>query len=123
MKTSELIDAQLDWAVAMSEGFQPVYTNGSILPVFRKCEAVENTIRGYSTDWAQGGPIIERESIEVKKGKPLYFPQGNEQGNYYEPLWISGKQHGQTPLIAAMRCFVASKLGDEVDIPKELENV
>jgi hypothetical protein len=27
---------------------------------------------------------------------------------------------GSTPLIAAMRCYVASKLGDEVEIPKEL---
>ncbi len=27
---------------------------------------------------------------------------------------------GPTPLIAAMRCYVASKLGDEVDIPEEL---
>jgi hypothetical protein len=29
-------------------------------------------------------------------------------------------QHGPTPLIAAMRCYVASKLGDEVEVPKEL---
>jgi hypothetical protein len=29
-------------------------------------------------------------------------------------------QYGDTPLIAAMRCYVASKLGDEVEIPKEL---
>jgi hypothetical protein len=28
---------------------------------------------------------------------------------------------GQTPLIAAMRCYVASKLGDEIEIP-ELED-
>jgi len=29
-------------------------------------------------------------------------------------------QEGDTPLIAAMRCYVASKLGDEVDVPEEL---
>jgi len=28
--------------------------------------------------------------------------------------------YGPTPLIAAMRCFVASKLGEEVDVPQEL---
>ena len=28
--------------------------------------------------------------------------------------------HGPTPLIAAMRCYVASKLGDEVEVPEEL---
>jgi len=27
---------------------------------------------------------------------------------------------GHTPLVAAMRCFVASHLGDEVEIPDEL---
>ena len=27
---------------------------------------------------------------------------------------------GPTPLIAAMRCYVSGKLGDEVDIPEEL---
>lgn len=27
---------------------------------------------------------------------------------------------GPTPLIAAMRCFVASRLGDEIEIPEEL---
>jgi hypothetical protein len=30
------------------------------------------------------------------------------------------RQHGPTPLIAAMRCYVASKLGDAVEIPEEL---
>lgn len=29
-------------------------------------------------------------------------------------------RYGPTPLIAAMRCYVASKLGDEVEIPEEL---
>ena len=30
-------------------------------------------------------------------------------------------QNGPTPLIAAMRCYVASKLGDEVEVPVELQ--
>lgn len=77
-------------------------------------------IPNYSTDWSKGGPIIEREGIEVRKGNPLYFPKGNEKGDYYEPLWIAGRHHGQTQLIAAMRCFCASRLGDEVEVPDEL---
>lgn len=119
MKTSELTGVALDWAVATCEGKAG------------DCEVHSGNIwygratSGFvqyrpTTDWAQGGPIIEREGIEVKKGNPLYFPQGNEKGDYYEPLWLAGKQHGQTPLIAAMRCYVASKLGDEVTIPEEL---
>jgi hypothetical protein len=27
---------------------------------------------------------------------------------------------GPTPLVAAMRCFVKSKCGDEIEVPKEL---
>lgn len=69
---------------------------------------------GYSptTDWAQGGPIIEAEGI------------------YYEPLGTEFLAHkdgtdveavGPTPLIAAMRCYCCAKLGDEIDIPEELQ--
>lgn len=65
----------------------------------------------YSTDWAFGGPIIERERIDV-----LYE---------HDLRWIAVPQkgiesYGPTPLVAAMRCYVASKLGDTVDIPEEL---
>ncbi len=112
MKTSELTGKALDWAVLKAQGQNFTDFNLKYMDAYP-----------FSTDWSQGGPIIEREGIEFKKGNPLYFLQGNEQGNYYEPLWISGKQHGPTPLIAAMRCFVASKLGDEVDIPEGLESV
>jgi hypothetical protein len=34
--------------------------------------------------------------------------------------WDANVQYGPTPLIAAMRCYVASKLGDEVEVPDEL---
>ena len=66
-----------------------------------------------STDWAQGGPIIEREGIDVMPMfhfKPTGW-QAQVPGTCYS---------GPTPLIAAMRCFVASKLGDEVDVPAEV---
>jgi hypothetical protein len=101
MRTSELQGAALDWAVMQCEEF--------VEDVFEPSEY-----------WGDGGPIIERENIEIKKGNPLYFPQGNEKDDYYEDLWIAGKMHGPTPLIAAMRCYVAMKLGDEVEVPDEL---
>ena len=72
----------------------------------------------YSTDWSQGGPIIEREGINLMFSHPdsSYAQHGvmciaHRNGKYLE---------GPTPLIAAMRCFVASRLGDEVDVPEEL---
>lgn len=104
IKTAELTGAALDWAVVLCEG--------------RTWEAVESFIAyrddgemNYSTDWAQGGPIIEREKISIVEGS-------NDD-------WQAGKRPykfscGPTPLIAAMRCFVASKLGDEVEIADEL---
>jgi len=94
IKTSDLTLLALDRAVAHALGAPD---DGNGLPY-------------YSTDWAQGGPIIQREEVCV-----LAPVRG---------LWRSinnGRtQYGPTPLIAAMRCYVASKLGDEVDIPEEL---
>jgi hypothetical protein len=102
MKTSELTGAALDWAVHVA-------LHGS-------CEG--HAEHEYSTDWAQGGPIIEREGI----GLDQYANYPQWQAFTPAPEQQSGQAvcNGPTPLIAAMRCYVASKLGDEIDIPKEL---
>ena len=71
-----------------------------------------------STDWAHGGPIIEREGINL-------VHQGDAH-DWDASLWDYAEQdwhlhtEGPTSLIAAMRCYVASKLGDEVEVPEEL---
>ena len=118
MKTNELTGAALDWAVAKCEGAYAPSVDTDIDGAKRINYG--GMYPDWSTDWSQAGPIIEREGIDVRAGNPLYFPKGNEKGDYYEPLWLAGKQHGFTPLIAAMRCYVASKLGDEIEIPEEL---
>ena len=65
-----------------------------------------------STDWSQGGPIIERENIAL-------YPHGD--GTYEAEVFLNPKRGaGPTPLIAAMRCFVTSKLGESVAVPEEL---
>jgi hypothetical protein len=74
-----------------------------------------------STNWAQGGPIIEREGIEFW----TYSSHQDEHGNFTsikDAKHPSRAQHysGPTPLIAAMRCYVAAKLGDNIEIPEEL---
>lgn len=66
-----------------------------------------------STDWSQGGPIIEREKIGV-------WPSESISGQWGARMLNTYIMYGPTPLIAAMRCFVASKLGDEVEVPDEL---
>jgi len=67
-----------------------------------------------STDWSQGGPIIERVRIELRYDDITreIWAQPWDQDEY--------QQSGPTYLIAAMRCYVASKLGDEVEVPEEL---
>lgn len=104
IKTSELTGAALDWAVARAEGKRPS------MFIFQRTGALAGE-HHYSTDWAQGGPIIERERIAI---------------DYDHDVWNAAKDGlswyigGPTPLIAAMRCYVASKLGDEVEVPEEL---
>lgn len=121
MQTSELQGAALDWVVAKCEGWQPVYTNGSLYPVFQKRRAVEWRFRReYSTEWSEGGPIIEREGITVRC-------IGRDINGFIWDAAVSEthggdeEMEGPTPLIAAMRCYVASKLGPEVDVPEELK--
>ena len=67
--------------------------------------------------WAQGGPIIERERISIEDcqdGAGLYW-----EATRIEPPAVS-EARGPTPLIAVMRCYVISKLGDEVEVPDEM---
>jgi hypothetical protein len=70
----------------------------------------------WSTDWAQGGPIIEREGISV-----AYIDDNIADGAWFAST-VGGDENteGPTPLIAAMRCYVASKLGDNIDTPEDL---
>jgi hypothetical protein len=103
VKISELIGPALDWAVAKCEGALRNWPNYTVFP-------------SYSNDWAQGGPIIERERIDIN-----YSNQEGSSGEIWDAACEVNKVFGgPTALIAAMRCYVASKMGDEVEIPEEL---
>jgi hypothetical protein len=96
VRTSDLIGPALDWAVSKAKD--------EYKPVAVPC---------YSTDWNQGGPILEQEKICTD-----YLLDGRW-------LAISRLDHsrqglGPTLLIAGMRCYVDSQLGEIVEIPKEL---
>lgn len=125
IKVSEATGQVLDWMVAKCEGFDAIGYEKSRLAfhVNRPRPTDDAQPRCYqpSTNWAQGGPIIEKERIDIyfstaKKtwaaAKWVDFPGGGEL------------QHKQvdcpTLLISVMRCFVVSKLGDEVEVPEEL---
>ena len=123
MRTSELQGAALDWAVAKCEGVFVQISNGGwwvfdsdAFSEFRN-DYNDSKLQAFqpSTDWSQGGPIIEREGIHIKK-----HPSDWIALPYDSVFSEEAYQQGPTPLVAAMRCFVASQLGDEVDVPDEL---
>jgi hypothetical protein len=113
VKTSELTGPALDWAVAECEFPEPDYCDEDRL-VYVTCE-LDHGMNTFSpsTNWAQGGPIIEQLFADYQFGyEDGEFFVGNP-GTYF---------YGPTPLIAAMRCYVASQLGDIIDIPTSLQN-
>jgi hypothetical protein len=107
MKTSELTGIALDWAVG--------YVMGEKLRILER-QIVWPEDYSPSTDWAQCGPIIEREEIGI---------ECDDQGVWFASYDLSAETAwgatAPTPLIAAMRCYVASKLGDEVETPEGLK--
>lgn len=122
MKTSELSGAALDWAVAIAEGWKPERVSdarGDYWWLFNEPRGMNPKHYHPSSHWGIGGRIIERERISValERGEPwaawskAVFRDDAEAFGY-----------GETPLVAAMRCYVASKLGDEVEVPEEVCN-
>jgi hypothetical protein len=119
MKTADLTGPALDWAVRILVEKVDIGcpANVPLAVEFLLMREAGDPFLMPSEDWAQGGPIIERERINV--GEDIH-PTLNWTATIYvadeEPWQIDGP----TPLIAAMRCYVASKLGDKIDVPKEL---
>lgn len=129
MKTIKVSEAQgpvLNWLVAKCNGFGPDNymrnidirsgANGKVVGVMVPIS------RQYvwwmpSTDWSQGGPLMERDSICV-----VGWDDNTRQfhAECHKPYANPAPSSGPTQLIAAMRCYVASKLGDEVEVPEEL---
>jgi hypothetical protein len=97
MKTSELTEAALDWAAHMVLNPDEHIKPGCSAPP-------------YSSDWLWCGPLIEREKIAL-----LPREEGDWSATCEEGVWV-----GPTPLVAAMRCFVASRMGDTIEVPEGL---
>ena len=119
MKTVKAVEAterQLNWLVARIEGDELPKSGGTGLD--------------YSSDWACGGPIIEREITKVFRNvgstwsamilKDVPIPsedRGTSLALTHRAQWNGA---GPTPLIAAMRCYVSNRLGNEVEVLEEL---
>lgn len=129
VSTSELTGAALDWAVAKCEGVRTVlarYEHTMTGVCVLDAELVEMATDGpqelrYSRDWAQGGPIIEREEVHLLRlvgGWVASIAYSSKDGKRL--VGWRRLASAPTPLVAAMRAYVASKLGDEIDVPEEL---
>lgn len=119
IETDQLIGAALDWAVAKCEKKRvvvPKCWEGCTPTALATFTAARTFPYGPpmwspSTSWAQGGPIITREMLGVMPTSDAWWRAGDVDG---------ANGFGPTPLIAAMRCFVAATLGDSVEIPGKL---
>lgn len=114
MKVSELSGGNLDYWVARALGHKARLCLGE------PCEVIDWNRPGTraidarfqpSSDWSHGGPIIEREHIMLAPG--------GDAGEWGAHIWLPPFRtwhfvEGPTPLIAAMRAYVALKFGEEV---------
>lgn len=122
IKTNLLTGAALDWAVAMCEGATEEWrADGPFLwrgwPVIREHGSDINY--SPSSVWADAGPILEREGIWLRGPHDATTPDGKvvmTVDYWYAHIAHKHVQNAHKPLVAAMRCYVASKLGEEVEV-------
>lgn len=137
VNVSELSGAALDWCVAKCEALPVARHNTGTIYLIDTPWADKSRIKWLaeyspSKHWAQGGPIIDREHICLRPtfteggyrtdksmdavNAKIDLPNGS---TVFDPVKVV-QEYGPTPLIAAMRCYVASKLGEVVEVPAEL---
>lgn len=139
IKTSELSGVTLDWAVAVAANRR--ITSASKAGVL--CADIEQgstceRVFAPSTSYADGARIIDVAGITVIRldddfgvdadgyTNDVRIPvwaatTGQHRIDRYEGtpmLWLDDLTHGGSLLEAGMRCFVACKLGHEVDVPE-----
>lgn len=119
VKVSEATNIQLNWMVAKAQGIEVIYHDDGITRCVMQ-KGVRGQYAGWfnpTTDWSQGGPIFSEAGIGAEKAEN-------------DCDWVAMRRYtlqrddaywcGPTELIAKARCFVAFKLGEEVEIPEEL---
>lgn len=117
VKTAELSGSALDWAVAKAvpQKHWPVILGGK---VYLDTD-YDHIPYSPSTDWSQGGPLIQKHGCDLN----CIAPANCWEANCWDDLVPTPGLHlqeAETPLIAACRAIVAAKLGDVVQVPAEL---
>jgi hypothetical protein len=149
MKVDELTGALLDYWVAMAgeewkhfdvsdtmtldpslKGVKlATFSNGQQVAMLQPNNPFRQDPREFSpsTNWAHGGPIIQRNNISISPPTSRVHRLGGPNAGWGESgVWMATTWHrgtngkrasawdDQSPLVAAMRCFVSSKFGDTV---------
>jgi len=127
VKTAELEGAPLDWAVAVIEGHDVIVhgvgtyrydKRGGIHCCKYGCTFGPRSLTSDSdeyspsTDWSQGGPLIEKYRVSI-----IYSDEECDPRAWTDD---TAAWHGPTPLIAACRAIVAARQGGVVEVPGEL---
>ena len=126
-KVSELEGDLLNAAVAQAQGLEWRHHDGYLKIKHQDLSGMRPGWIAYTPAdaWMDGGPIIERERIAVEHEpteRRIHVPPAHDN----LPPWHAWVTHpnglrsvafGDTPLIAAMRAFVASRFGEEVELP------
>jgi len=147
IKTSELSGAALDWAVAKVAGIPTGVMSG--IPYRQDLPGDTygpGPIWKPSTDWSQGGPLIQSNQIFLEPPRDVHRANYDEKTGKVRGCWQTyeswhatvsarvrtlppkiegfpgrvGRGEGETALIAACRAIVTSVFGDEVEVPEEL---
>lgn len=119
VQTLTLSGKALDWAVAKCRGAtEEWHQYGPFFWRNTACIRIDGHDIEYSPSymWMLGGPIIEQEKLNITASVEGYWI-ANVSGDF-EMLFIAT---GETPLVAAMRCYVSSKFGDTVEIPDDMQ--
>jgi len=122
IKLNSTTPDQLDWLVAKCKG-KIISIWGNTIEVKDRYSFEDGYKFSPSTNREQGGRIIDREKIGT-----VYYPDMNCVTGEILPRWVGYVGYdvvhsapGPTRLIAAMRCYVASKMGNDVEVPEELK--
>lgn len=117
VKTAELSGVQLDYAVIKASNFPVMMHEGRFVTYDMEFDGY--VVVQPSVAWSQCGTMIARFGMTVTPASSAmtdWMARFAESEKLYDGF-------GSTPQVAICRAVVASKLGDEVDIPDELMEV
>ncbi|MEO9387110.1 phage protein NinX family protein [Chromobacterium phragmitis] len=114
VKAHELEGVALDWAVAKLRGVALSQVPlKRMLKTYGVLRLRHGALYSPSTEWAQGGPIVEQEQLQLMH---MWDCGGWSAMRYDNMRSVSGPN----PLTAAMRCYVMNRVDGEIDVPDEL---